>query len=141
MEFEKCILIIDQSLSTGVIANVSAVLAMSVGRKMNGLIGDDIIDRDGTLHRGLTQLPIPILGASSVQISEIRQSVVSEVNNDMILFDFNNFAQQARTYEEYTSYLQSGDVGDIVYLGIAIYGDKKRVNKVTKGLTLIGSNN
>ncbi len=138
MKSKKCVLIIDQSLPTGVIANVSAVLAMSVGKEINGLVGEDILDKDGTLHRGLTQLPIPVLGATSLQISKIRQIVISETDNDTILFDFNNFAQQARTYHEYTSYMQSVDTEEISYLGLAVYGDKKKINKTTKGLTLIG---
>lgn len=135
----KCVLIIDRSLNGGVIANIAAVLSMSIGKKLNGLIGPDIMDGNGECHHGLTQLPVPVLSATSLQLKEIRRQFLSENSGTSFLVDFNNYAQQARTYEEYTALLQSAHPEEIVYLGIALYGDKKIVNRQTKGLHLINA--
>lgn len=135
----KCVLIIDRSLNCGVIANIAAVLSMSIGKKLNGLIGPDIMDGNGEWHHGLTQLPVPVLGATLLQLKEIRHQFLSENSETTFLVDFNNYAQQARTYEDYTALLQGALPEEIVYLGIALYGDKKIVNRQTKGLRLINA--
>jgi hypothetical protein len=135
----KCVLVIDQALNSGTTANVAAILSMSLGNKLTGLIGPDITDRNGHLHPGLTQLPIPVLGASSTQLKEIRQSILTGTPAHVFIVDFNNFAQQAKTYEEYTTYMESVDPKDIIYMGIGLYGDKKTINKATKGLKLVGA--
>jgi hypothetical protein len=135
----KCVLIIDETLNVGTISNVAAVLSISIGSKITSLIGPDVIDRSEVLHPGLTKLPIPVLGATSVQLNDIRNNILSMCLEDMLLFDFNNFAQQAKTYEEYISGLQSAEPADIVYMGIGLYGKKKFVNIATQGLKLIGA--
>ena len=58
--------------------------------------------------------------------------------DDVRVFDFNNFSQEAHTYDEYISLLENATAADIQYLGIALYGHKNRVNKATKGLSLMG---
>ena len=58
----KCVWIIDELLSTSVIANVAGILSMSIGSKVEGLVGEDIIDKKDFVHSGLPQLPIPVLG-------------------------------------------------------------------------------
>nr|WP_255258865.1 DUF2000 family protein [Bacillus cereus] len=35
----KCVMIIDSNLPTGFIANTSAVLSITIGKKMEGIIG------------------------------------------------------------------------------------------------------
>lgn len=135
---KKCVLVIDNELPVGVTANVTAILSMSVGHRVQGLVGKDIIDKDGTLHSGLSQLPIPVLGATSDEISSLRSKIFSREDNHLEVFDFNNFSQKAMTYDEYTSMLENGDKDSIKYMGIAIFGDKHEVNRVTKKLKLLG---
>lgn len=135
----KCVLIIDESLSVGTISNVAAVLSISIGSKLTSLTGPDVIDRNDVLHHGLTKLPIPVLAASSAQLNDIRNNILSMHLDDVHLFDFNNVAQQAKTYDEYIAGLQSAAPYDIVYMGIGICGKKKVVNVATRGLKLIGA--
>lgn len=134
---EKCVIIVDSELSTGVIANVSAVLSMSIGYKVEGLVGADIRNADGHIHHGLTQLPIPVLGTTAGRISDIKTAMASDSNDEILVFDFNNLSQKAKTYEEYISLIESSAAKDIVYLGIALYGNKKTINKITSGLSLV----
>lgn len=124
---EKCVLIIDEQLSVGEIANVSAVLSVSVGSKIKGLVGVDIQDKNGFLHQGLTQLPIPVLGTSNNRITEIIDTIKTDPLAGILVFDFNNYSKQARTYDEYISLIESASDEDIKYLGIALYGTKNKL--------------
>jgi len=135
----KCVLIIDNELSVGFIANVSSILSITLGSKIQGLIGPDVTDREGVVHQGLTRLPIPVLGTTSNNIRMIRQEFLIKKTDTSFLVDFSSFAQQARTYEEYQSGIEAAETNDIIYLGIALFGDKKSINKATKGLALIGN--
>lgn len=135
---KKCVLIIDPLLSTGVIANVAGILSISVGSKIKGLVGEDITDKNAFTHSGLPQLPMPVLGASPEKLRDIIMEVVHGAQDDILIFDFNNFSQQAKTYEEYTSLIQNSSTDEILYMGIALCGNKKSVNSIIKGLKLIG---
>lgn len=134
---KKCVIIIDNALNLGTIANVASVLSITIGNKVAQLVGPDVVDRDGVVHLGLTQLPIPVLGASAVEIASIRKSFLEVKIEDDLLVDFSSFAQQAKTYDAYTESIQTADTSEIIYLGIALIGDKKVINKSTKGLALI----
>jgi len=133
----KCVLIIDQSLNTGIIANVASILSITIGEKIKELVGPDITDKAGVIHAGLTQIPIPVLGAAQSEISNIRNEFISNPPEQAFFADFSTLAQMARTYEDYTLNLQSASPDEILYLGIALFGDRKAVNKATKGLSLI----
>lgn len=92
---------------------------------------------DGGRHPGITQLPIPILGTTRPKIKEIRERLLSMKLEDMIVVDFSTVAQQSRTYDEYESALLDTEEKDIQYVGIAVYGEKKVINKMTGNLSLI----
>lgn len=136
---KKCVLIIDPLLSTGVIANVAGILSMSIGSKVEDLVGQDIIDKNNFIHGGLPQLPVPVLRADKEKLRDIIMKVVQNADADILVVDFNNFSQQARTYDEYTDLIQNSPTEEILYMGIALYGDKKSINSITKELKLIGS--
>ena len=40
----KCVMIIDQDLPVGLIANTAAVLALTIGHRIDGIIGEDVTD-------------------------------------------------------------------------------------------------
>lgn len=134
---QKCVLIIDHSQPTGTIANISSVLSISLGKNVGEMVSHDVFDKDGGRHPGITQLPIPILGTTQPKIKEIRERLLSMNLADMVIVDFSTIAQQSRTYDEYESALLNTDEKDIEYVGLAVYGAKKVINKVTGNLSLI----
>ena len=67
----KCVLVIDNAQPTGIVANIASVLSMTLGCKVNNIVSHDVYDKQGEKHLGITQLPIPILGASQEKIKEI----------------------------------------------------------------------
>lgn len=137
LENKKCVIIIDSTLKLGIIANVASILSITLGNKVPQLVGPDVLDRDQIVHLGLTKLPIPVLGASAVEIASIRNSFLEVKNEEDMLVDFTSFAQQAKTYDAYRAHIETADTSEIMYLGIAIFADRKATNKSTKGLALI----
>lgn len=134
---EKCVLVIDESQPTGVLANIASVLSISLGNISTDMVGHDVYDKQGERHPGITQLPIPILGASRDKIREIRQTLLSKAIDGMVVVDFTTIAQQAKTYDEYEKSIGSADDIDIHYIGIGVYGEKKAINKATGNLRSI----
>ena len=90
----KCVLVIDNAQPTGIVANIASVLSMTLGCKVNNIVSHDVYDKQGEKHLGITQLPIPILGASQEKIKEIRKLFNSLKIEELVLVDFSTIAQQ-----------------------------------------------
>lgn len=133
----KCVLIIDNAQHTGVVANIASVLSMTLGSKVDNIVSHDVYDKQGGVHLGITQLPIPILGASQEKIRDIRKQLLSSGIDDMVLVDFSTIAQHSRTYDEYEQAMSVADEEDLRYIGIGVCGRKNIVNKATGNLSLI----
>jgi hypothetical protein len=134
---KKSVIIIDGSLPKGVVANVASILSISIGHKVVGIVGHDVLDKDRITHQGLTRLPVPILSATAEEIISIREKFLNLDAEGKYIFDFSTFAQEARTYEAYEERIALASGNEIVYLGIALIAGKKVINKATKGLSLI----
>lgn len=50
---------------------------------------------------------------------------------DLLVVDFSDTAQSCKTYEEYTAKLQKIFKSGYRYFGLGIYGEKKKVNRLT----------
>ena len=133
----KCVLVIDSTQPTGVVANIASVLSMTLGNKVSNIVSHDVYDKQGVKHLGITQLPIPILGASQDKIKEIRKHLLTLDSKELVLVDFSTVAQHAKTYEEYESVMLETEDADLHYIGIGICAEKKIVNKSTGNLSLI----
>ncbi len=137
IETKKCVLIIDSTQPSGIIANAASVLSISLGRLAGNIVGPDVYDREGEKHLGITQIPIPILGCLPEKIKEIRRHLMSLSTEDILMVDFSDVAQKAKTYQDYETALVATAEIDIRYIGIGVYGDKKSINKATGNLSLI----
>lgn len=133
---EKCVMIIDEDLPIGLIANTTAVLGATLGKINNRIIGSDICDLDNNIHPGIVNIPIPILKANSQIIREL----LDKTNNyldEISVIDFCNLAQSCKDYEDYTSKMKFTSEKTLNYSGICLYGNKKRINKLTGNLPLL----
>lgn len=135
IETSKYVLIVDNSLSVGEQSNVAAVLAMTIGNKIEGIIGGDVYDGERVLHQGITQLNLPVLTANQAQLNTIYEAVRG--NKEIFMVDFTETAQKSRSYEEYISKLSDETSGTLVYIGLGLVGDKKSINKLTGNLRLL----
>ncbi len=133
----KCVLVIDHTQPTGIVANIASVLSMTLGYKVNHIVSRDVYDKQGKKHLGITQLPIPILGTSREKIKQLHAHFLSLGLRDLVLVDFSTIAQHARTYDEYEQAMAQADTDDLHYIGIGVCADKKIINKATGNLSLI----
>ena len=134
---EKCVIVVDEGMELGVIANVTAILSISLGKLRPDISGNDIIDAENHTHYGLIQVPVPVLKASADKVAEIRNKLFGEGFEDVSCIDFTNVAQQSMNYVDYTDTMQNSTQDDLLYLGIAMVGNKKKVNKLTGSLGLL----
>ncbi|MEC1720058.1 DUF2000 domain-containing protein [Schinkia azotoformans] len=133
----KCVLLIDSELPLGLLANTAAVLALTIGKRVEGIIGSDVVDGSGQIHTGITTIPLPILKSTQEGLQVLKQKVSTEAFQDLLVVDFTNAAQTTKTYEAYTQKIATFTSGDLYYLGIALYGDRKKINKLTGNLSLL----
>jgi hypothetical protein len=131
----KMVIVLDESLSLGLLANTSAVLSLSLGEKIKGLIGKDLLDKSGVTHIGLTQIPLPILKASKEQILKIYQASLGD--KELLMIDITDSAQTTKNYNDYEDKLKEKTSSEHIFLGLALAGSIKTINKLTGSLPLL----
>lgn len=134
---EKCVMVIDEHLPPGIIANTAAILGITLGKKMPETVGADVTDKTGKVHLGIIEFPVPILKGNPQRIREIREKLYSSDFTDLTTVDFSDLAQGCKTYDEFINKMNGVSETDLNYLGIAICGAKKKVNKLTGSLPLL----
>ena len=137
LQNEKGVIVLDESLPLGLIANTAAILGITLGQKVPQIVGADIIDKTGRNHLGLITFPVPILKANAEALKMLREKLYSEDFSDLTAADFSDLAQSCKTYSEFVEKMKSAREEDLSYLGLAIYGAKKKVNKLTGSLPLL----
>lgn len=134
---KKCVMILDEDMPCGLIANTSAVLGITLGMKMPEIVGNDVKNRDNFIHTGIIKFPVPILKGNRKLIKELRQKLYSDEYSDVTVADFSELAQSCKTYDEFTDKMSVTDENDLSYIGIAICSTKKKINKLTGNLPLL----
>lgn len=142
---EKCVMVIDEHLPLGIIANTAAIMGITLGKKMPEVVGADVTDKTGKEHLGIIEFPVLILKGNAESIKTIRErlyepdfSDLTVVDfSDLIVVDFSDLAQGCKTYDEFTEKMKEVSEIDLNYFGIAICGSKKKVNKLTGSMPLL----
>lgn len=137
VENEKCVIVIDEKLPIGIIANTAAILGITMGMKMPDVVGNDVLDLEGNSHMGIIQFPVPILKGNSEVLKTIRAKLFEPNFSELTVVDFSDLAQGCKTYEEFIGKMASTSEAELSYIGIAICGNKKKVNKLTGNLPLL----
>ena len=52
LQNEKCVMVIDENLPLGIIANTAAIMGITLGKQMPEVVGADVYDRTGNRHLG-----------------------------------------------------------------------------------------
>lgn len=131
----KCVLLLDEALPLGVLANTAAILGITLGRIAPECVGPDVADASGILHPGIVTLPVPVLKSSAPHL-RLRDTLKDPVFSDVTVVDFSDVAQSCHRYEEYTQLANLTSEDSFVYLGLLLYGNRKKVNKLTGSLPL-----
>lgn len=133
----KCVIIIDEKLPLGIIANTSAILGITLGKHIPNLVGENVHDATDKNHLGIIKIPIPILKGSREILRKLRKKLYTSDFEDMIVIDFSDIAQSCNIYNEYVQKVSTISEAEHNYLGIAICGNKKKVNSLTGSMPLL----
>lgn len=137
LQNEKCVMVIDEHLPLGMIANTAAIMGITLGKKLPEVVGADVIDKTGNGHLGIIEFPVPVLKGDTERIKAIREKLYEPDFSDLTVVDFSDLAQSCKTYEEFTEKMKAALETDLHYLGIAICGAKKKINKLTGSMPLL----
>jgi len=91
-------------------------------------------DADGIAHGGIINIPIPILSASSDQVKSITDN--AKGMEGLVVYDMSDAAQSSKTQDEYRQKIGRIANADLRYWAVALYGDKKAINKLCGSLPL-----
>lgn len=133
----KCVMVIDEALPLGIIANTAAILGTTLGKQQPDLVGEDVTDQTGNVHLGIVDIPIPILKGNAELIKEIREKLYASEYEELLVIDFSDVAQSCNIYDEFITKMSDTASSALQYYGIALCGNKKLVNKLTGSLPLL----
>lgn len=137
LQNEKCVMVIDENLPLGLIANTAAIMGITLGQKLPEVVGEDVSDRSGHTHLGIIAFPVPILRGSPACIREIRERLYQPEFQDITAVDFSDLAQGCKTYGEFTEKMAQMPEEALSYLGIALCGAKQKINRLTGSMPLL----
>lgn len=137
LQNEKCVMVIDERLPQGLIANTAAIMGITMGKRMPEVVGRDVIDRTGREHLGIIGTPVPILKADKEKLNQLREELYQPDYSDLTVVDFSELAQGCKTYEEFINKMADTEEDDLTYLGLCICGDRKKVNRLTGNMPLL----
>ncbi len=131
----KIVMVVNNELPAGLIANTTAVLGISLGNLPLDLIGDDCLDSDHYTHKGITKESIPVLSSNANYLSKIYRMCLDM--EDIELIGFNTIAQSCRDYNEYMGKLSNARNSELTYSGLCLYGKRKKIDRMTGSLGLL----
>ena len=134
---KKCVIIVNENLPLGLIANTAAVLGNTLGSHIPELVGKDVLDKNSVPHLGVIEIPIPILKGNVEILSNMMAKLLQPEYSDLLIADFSETGQSCKNYDEYIEKMSKVETNELKYCGIAIYGDKKKVNKLTGNIGLL----
>ena len=101
LQNEKCVMVINENLPLGIIANTAAIMGITMGKQMPEVVGADVYDRTGNEHLGIIEFPVPILKGNGEVIKTIRERLYEPEFSDLTVVDFSDLAQGCKTYDEF----------------------------------------
>ena len=121
----KCVMIVNENLPRGIIANTTAALGISIASLQDGMTVKKLMDRNGRIHESITNLPIPILALPANDVKVLYDNLLELNDEDLKVIGFNDVAQNSHHYEEYKARLLQTAKDNINYLGIYIWTKEK----------------
>lgn len=130
-------MVIDEHLPLGIFANTAAILGITLGKKMPEVVGADVTDKTGNEHLGIIEFPVPILRGTAESLKTLRERLYEPDFSDVTVVDFSDLAQSCKTYDEFIGKMKEAPEEDLNYLGVALCGAKKKINKLTGSMPLL----
>lgn len=133
----KCVLILDETLPLGILANTAAILGVTLGKQHPEIVGPDVTDAGGGGHLGIVHLPVPVLRGTPALLQQLRQALDQPEYSDVTAVDFSDLAQSCNTYDTFIEKMAAAPGGSLRYFGLALLGDRKKLNRLTGSLPLL----
>jgi hypothetical protein len=130
----RCVIVLDRELPAGRLANAAAVIALTIGQRHAVLVGEPLIDASGFPHPGLIPMGIAVLGAPKDALLDIRRRGL-EVGCDVV--DFPADGQTTTDYEAFRRTVARTRPEAMTYLGVALVGQRKDINRIVGNLALV----
>ena len=134
LQNEKCVIVVDEELPLGIIANTAVILGITLGKTMPEAVGPDVIDQTEKSHLGIIKFPVPVLKSSAEKLKYIREQLYQDDFHDLLVVDFSDLAQSCKTYDDFIQKMIQVPESALKYFGLAICGSKKKVAKLTGSL-------
>ncbi|GHC80380.1 hypothetical protein GCM10007079_19290 [Nocardiopsis terrae] len=109
------------------------MLGLALGARLENSLGAAGKDADGTVHAGINPHPVPALSATG---EELRRIKALADQRDLTVVGFNEVARSSCTYVEYLDRLAVTEPQELEYVGLALFGPRQDVNKLTGKLSL-----
>lgn len=129
----KPVIILANTLPTGLKTNFAAVLGMTLARLLPELVGDATPTADGVALAGITTVALPVLGAPEEELLAL--FLAAEVLP--IRAAYMRAAFEARNYDDYTSRIVTSPLAGHVPLAILLAGPRKAVDRMCGSLPLL----
>lgn len=129
----KPVIILDETLPTGLKTNFAAILGMSLGRLHPDLIGADTPTQDGEVLAGITTVALPVLGAPASDLP----ALFSAAADLPLRLAYMRAAFEARDYADYTARIAATPLAGHAPQAILLAGPRKAVDRLCGRLPLL----
>jgi hypothetical protein len=130
----KLVVVLREDLEPAVATNAGVVLGLALGGRLENSVAADGKDAGGSVHAGLNPHPVPTLVASGERLRALKAGADER---GVTVVGFNEVARRARDYVQYLDALAVTDPEDVEYVGLALYGPRGDINKLTGKLPLM----
>lgn len=98
---QKGVMVIDETLPLGIIANTAGILGDSIGAYVPEFVKVDVVDQSNYEHKGIVTILIPILKGNRDCMKELRSKLYEKTNEQIVTVNFSDLAQGCKNYTEY----------------------------------------
>ncbi|MBN2899767.1 MAG: DUF2000 domain-containing protein [Clostridia bacterium] len=133
----KCVMIVNEDLPRGIIANTTAALGISIASLQGNMTGKPVVDGNDRIHESITNIPIPILALPIDDMKALYDDLLENSADGIKVIGFSDVAQKSHHYDDYEAQIQKLEKDDIRYLGLCLYGPKIKINKLTGSMKIL----
>lgn len=132
----RVVVVVDASLSLGLVGNTIATIAIGLGAAAPRLGGPRLVDRAGVGIHPSASVPVPVLQAEASVLRELLLRA-EDGAEDAVAVAFPAFARTMHDFTSYQSEFPRRDLSEEEIHGIGLVGPRKWVASLTGSLKLL----
>jgi hypothetical protein len=136
MDDQRIAIIVEPSLTLGLIANTIATIGIGLGAAEPGFGGVVLTDVAGRSIQTSADRPVPILQAPADVIRRLLMTALDAPAGGRVVA-FPQFARALHSFPEYRAQFPARDLADEVIEGLGLAGPAKWVKSLTGSLKLL----